>query len=450
LKSTWSLFLTDRAVRYSLLSKIFAFAIGPLTLVSIGTFLRPEEQGVYYVFGSLLQLGAFIDLGFSKSAQQLLAHAFGQLAIEPGRGFSGKEPRLDKFLVTAKSVFVIYGLLGWLVFLILGPIGHFYLGQSLHSSMANPVGPWWVMIASIGFSFGLLSVITVAEAANLLSLTNKWRLISEISGILAFLLVLAAGGGLWASVALSWTRCLLTIVPVSIALGTATWRQILSAHRSDFSYRTDILPLQSRNMVGYGMGFLIFYCYTPITLSLLGPVATGVVGMSIQISNIAQNFATVWFNAQIPLMGNLAGGGSRAELLSLHAKGTKITAVSWVCISILLIAGSAGCKVVFPSIGARYGTVLEIALFVIGSGGFAWTHVRATFLRAYRIEPFVVLSIIQAALTVTLLFVMIPMLGTLGAALSYAATMMLGACWTEIAYRSFKNGSHKLSFHQHI
>lgn len=450
LRSFGNLFLADRGVRYSLLSRLFTIVFGPLTLLSIGAFLRPEEQGVYYVFGSLLQLGAFIDLGFSKSAQQLLAHAFGSLEINPNGGFVGNQERLAKFLATAKAVIQTYAILGLTLLVILGIVGHFYLARTLHGTMPNPTGPWWAMITSIGIGFGLQSILTIADAANLLAMTNKWRFISEICGIFIFLLVLAVGGGLWASAALAFARCFLTAIPVSFYIGLSTLRQIMSAHGTDFSYRAEILPLQLRNMISYGMGFLVFYCYTPLALSLSGAITAGLIGMSLQIGNIVQSFSTLWFNAQLPLMGNLAGGGSRQELLNLHNKGTKITLLCWILVSSGVIFAAAIGKAILPAMGARYGSLPEIILFIIGSGGLAWAHIRAAFVRAYRIEPLAVLSVIQAAITVILLILTLPRFGTLGAAMTYAVTMTLGGTWAEITYRRFKTGSHKLSFHQHI
>lgn len=450
LKVAVNLFLRDPAVKYSLLSKIFSVVVGPLTLLCIGTFLRPEEQGVYYVFGSLLHLGAFVDLGFSKSSQQVLAHAFGPLAINQQDGFNGHIDRLTQFLVTAKTIFRIYAVLGAAAFLILGIAGHFYFVGSVGGTALNPLGPWWAMTASIGFGFGLQSIIAIADAANLVHLTNKWRLISEVTGILVFLAVLSAGGGLWASSALSWSRYILTIIPTAAALGFLPWKQILHAKGGNFSYLSDILPLQVRNMVVYGMGFFILYCYSPVTLSLRGPVAAGIIGMSIQIGNIIQNFSTVWFYARLPQMGNLAGSGSRAELGALHSKACMITAISWLCVAIPVILGAALGKKLLPELGGRYGTMTEILLIAVGTAGFSWSYVRAAYMRAYRIEPFTILSVVQAAVTLLMLLISLPLLGTTGAALTYAVTMTLGALWIEVTFRSFKKGIHKLSYLQNL
>src|SRR5690606_1079964 len=115
-----------------------------------------------------LQLGAFIDLGFSKSAQQLLAHSFGPLEIRPKKGFYGEAESLAKFLSISKAIFQIYALLGLALFALLGIAGHFYLSKSLQGVMSDPSGPWWAMISSIALGFAFQSFLTVADAANLL------------------------------------------------------------------------------------------------------------------------------------------------------------------------------------------------------------------------------------------------------------------------------------------
>lgn len=430
--------LQDRAVLYSLLSRVSSMGLGPLVILFVGSHLKPEEQGVYYVFGSLLQLRILVDLGFSQSAQQILAHTFGGLAFSRAGGVMGPEIYVKPFLDNAAFVCRTFLKFGLASLPIVGLSGYIYLKLTLSSQDIEWAGPWWLMILSVGFGVASLGILSVADSANLLGITNKWRFISDTLAILAFVGVLGLGGGLWASAIYSWARTLLLFLPLSMELGLKLFSQVAGANPRAVNYKKDVAPLQVRNMIVWSMGVLYLYCYNPMTLAFCGPVAAGVVGMSLQVSNIAQGMALIWVSAKVPLMGNLAGSGLTSELEELHRQSIWISASCWILCSAGVLGGSWVAAKLFPTFGSRYGSPTTLAILLMGAGGYGWYYVRSAYIRAHRVEPFALMAMVQAGTTLLLLTLFLERFKEMAAAVTYALTMIGGALYVEYKYRQFR------------
>lgn len=432
--------LQDRAILYSLLSRISSMGLGPLVILFVGSHLRPEEQGVYYVFGSLLQLRILVDLGFSQSAQQILSHTFGGLAFSRAGGVIGPDADAKPFLDTAAFVCRTFLKFGLASLPIVGLSGYIYLKLTLANQNLQWAGPWWVMILSVGFGVASVGILSVADSANLLGITNRWRFISDTLSILAFVGVLGLGGGLWASAVYSWARTLLLFLPLSMELGSKLFRQIAAADPRAVNYKKDVAPLQVRNMIVWSMGVLYLYCYNPMTLAFCGPVTAGIVGMSLQVSNIAQGMALIWVSAKVPLMGNLAGSGLTLELEELHRQSIWISASCWILCSLGVLVGAWIAATLFPSFGSRYGSPATLAILLLGAGGYGWYYVRSAYIRAHRVEPFALMAMVQAGATLLLLTLFLGRFKEMAAAFTYAVTMIGGAVYVEYKYRQFRAG----------
>lgn len=427
----------DDAVFYTALSRLTTIGLGPLIVIAVGAFLDSEQQGVYYVFGSLLQLRGLIDLGFSQSAQQLLANRFGNLSFDADQGVKGEPGAKSQFLNLAKFTTVGYMVIGLITFLLIGALGYLFLRHQLaNHTQIGWQGAWWTMMACIGLGLAGSGIIVVADGANQVALTNRSRFWNEMASLVIFLLILALGGGLWASAAIAFMR-LWVFLPVAISLGGSIHRQIRTANGTQVDFWKTIWPLQSRNMIVWGLGFLCYYVYNPLAMNFLGPSDAGVVGMSIQIATTAGGLALVWYNTKLPLFGNLAGTHNLESLRKLHQTGLRVTMILWSLISaalwlIILLARSLA-----PIIYTKIAGPIALAMFLGGAGTFTWNHMRASYIRAFCVEVFTPLAVTQGLLTPVILCLALPEWGVSGAAATYFLMMTLGAIWSEWAYRKF-------------
>ncbi len=432
----------DRAVFYTALSRFTTVALGPLVILAVGGFLDPEQQGVYYVFGSLLQLRGLIDLGFGQSSLQLLANRYSNLSLERPTGLMGEGNVRDGFLDLAKFTLKIYLFIGLATFLVIGILGFAFLHRHLGSyTNVEWVAQWWTTISASSLGILTWGIVSSAEGANQLALTNRWRFWTELGALLGFLATLAAGGGLWAIAVMSVIRLCIAF-PVARGLGTVFLRQLCSADSRTVDFRRTILPLQSRTMVVWGLNFVCFSAYNLLAMQLLGPASAGVVGMSMQLSNMVWAMALIWYNSKLPRLGNLAGSNDIEGLMALHQKGLKITSCLWIFLAIGALAAVVGIRHFLPSISDRLAPSGTMSLFICGGGAYIWTHMRASYLRAFCVEAFAPLAVVQGVATIGGLFILLQAWGLIGAASTYMLVMAIGATWTELVYRTFiRNGS---------
>jgi uncharacterized membrane protein YuzA (DUF378 family) len=434
----------DRAVFYTALSRFTTIALGPLVILAVGGFLDPEQQGVYYVFGSLLQLRGLIDLGFGQSSLQLLANRYSNLSLERLTGLTGNEDVRQRFLDLAKFTLKIYFLIGLAAFLVIGILGFVFLERHLGShAHVRWQGEWWTTIIASSIGIATWGIISGAEGANQLALTNRWRFWTELGALLGFLGTLAAGGGLWAMAVMSVVR-LFIAAPVALGLGSTFLRQLWSADSRTVDFRKTILPLQSRTMVVWGLNFACFSAYNLLAMQFLGPASAGVVGMSMQLSNMVWAMALVWYNSRLSLLGNLAGSNNLDELLALHRRGLKITSCLWFFLATGAMAASAGIRHFLPSMSDRIAPTGTMGLFICGGGAYIWTHMRASYMRAFCVEPFAPLAMVQGIATIGGLSILLQSWGLTGAASTYMLAMVIGAIWAELVYRTFIRSGNRI------
>ena len=270
----------DSAVSYSFLQKILQFVLGPIVLLAVTTQMSPVEQGFYFVFLSLLRLKGFVDLGLAQTSSQILAFSFSKLKYSDREGLTGPQDTKDEFLATAKFLAWFFKALSLIFLLLIGGGGYFFLARQDASNVTNWVGPWILLVgaASLTFSFGSGGLIS--RGCNLMSRFACVGFWVQLLGLVSFLAVLYVGGGLWASASMAVSQALGAII-LFFRLGKPFHRQMKDADSSQFCYKEKLLPLQMKNAVTFGSGFLIFYSFTPLTMEFCGPVEAGKVGMNL-------------------------------------------------------------------------------------------------------------------------------------------------------------------------
>src|SRR5258708_35135884 len=84
LKTIFGLFGVDRAIALTLLGRGWGVIAGPLTIFLIARYLRAEEQGFYYTFGSVIALNIFFELGLTYVLLQFASHEKAHLEWNAG------------------------------------------------------------------------------------------------------------------------------------------------------------------------------------------------------------------------------------------------------------------------------------------------------------------------------------------------------------------------------
>lgn len=163
-------------------------------------------------------------------------------------------------------------------------------------------------------------------------------------------------------------------------------------------WRREIWPFQWRIAISWMCGWFIFQLFNPVIFAYQGPVAAGRMGMSLSIAGSIGAVAMAWMYTKASPFGNLVARKEIGELDRLFFR------TLWQS-TLLLIGGAASFFVVllmaehrFPKLAMRVLSPWAFGLLLLTT---IMNHVvfsEALYLRAHKREPFLMLTVIGAAL----------------------------------------------------
>jgi len=139
---------------FTLINQVWRLVSGPITMLLIPLYLSPEQQGYWYLFGSLAALSIFADLGFSNIILQFSAHEYAFLHFTNTGLLDGEEIYLKK-LGSFSS--------GYLIFQIYTPLMHFFHG----AVYSGKVGITIALVMAI-FNMSNIWMYTIIPKMNML------------------------------------------------------------------------------------------------------------------------------------------------------------------------------------------------------------------------------------------------------------------------------------------
>jgi len=180
----------------------------------------------------------------------------------------------------------------------------------------------------------------------------------------------------------------------------------------------DLLPFQFKIAISWICGFFILQFMTPLVFKMCGPVSAGKYGMSLQIMYSLTGFANVWMSSKVPLFGRLVADLKFVKLNSIFKKNLLISSM----VLIFLWAIFFGCFYFFsfyyPDFFHR---MLDLNLFLYLSIVSILHHITVSesyYLRSFKDDPFMYLSIISAFTIVVSSFYFISKYSLLGSVIA--------------------------------
>ena len=127
--NTLRFFGVNKAVGYSVLTRIWGLIAGLITILVIAIKFSKEQQGFYYTIGSLLALQIFFELGLTFVIAIFASHEFAHLKWEKDGGISGDPIALRRIKDLLCKTTKWYGIATLLIIIILIPIGLIFFNQ---------------------------------------------------------------------------------------------------------------------------------------------------------------------------------------------------------------------------------------------------------------------------------------------------------------------------------
>jgi hypothetical protein len=191
-------------VAYLLLSRGWQFASGVFTVILLTRCLNGSERGVYQLFGSLIAMQMFVELGLPGIVVLMTSHEWSRLRFDAvGRVEGdvvalGRLSSLHRFVTRWFSVCAIVFLCG------VSLDGYFEIGAE--KPQVDWLSPWLALVAVNAAALFYVPKLSILEGCQQVGTINFYRLLQAVTGTLVVWASLLAGTGLWALVASSAVR----------------------------------------------------------------------------------------------------------------------------------------------------------------------------------------------------------------------------------------------------
>ena len=417
----------DRSVGYVLFSRCWSTLAGVVTLYVIARFLRPEEQGFYFTFSSILGLQIFFELGFSYTVTQYVSHERAQLSWTTNETLEGNTRAKHRLAMLFKVALRWYGIGAILFFAAVLPAGFIFFNRSTsaHSSVAWRI-PWaWLAVAEALMMF-TSPFFSFLEGVGLVAQAALVRLTNNILTSLALWFALASGWALLAS-------------PIVTSVGVAStcvwmikrWRHYFidllrtPAPAGIINWRHEVWPFQWRIILMWLGFYFMSQLAVPILFKFQGPVIAGQMGLSISITLAVQAVGLAWISTKIPQFGTLVANREFDRLDQIFFTTIKQALSVLITLSSLLVAATVFLRAGGSSYAQRILSPMAL-IFLLGRMLIDCTvYFLSVYLRAHKQEPLLWISLINAAVVAASTLIFGKLWGALGVALGNFAAVLL-------------------------
>ena len=421
---------------------------GFLTTLLLPIFLSPSELGYYFAFASILGLQVFFELGFNQVITQIAGHEAAELAVDEDGSLNGPGIHLAR-LGALSGLTRRWYLVAAVAFVIgVGPAGLVFFGRNHALTLNVWAMPWLTLVLATGINLYLSPRLAFLEGCGRVGNVARLRLNQSLVGYACAWITLIAGGGLWAA----------ACVPLSACIGTVWWlssnsqfgRHLSPKPQRDaaMSWRRDILPLQWRISLSWISGYFIFSLFTPLIFSTAGAVVAGRFGLSMAIFTGLSTVSMSWMYAKVP---EFARHASRGDLDALwqQFRPAAVRAVGvTIALSLSFVAVAQAVVRLHPEAAARLLGPTDLSLLAIAVIANSIVSSAATYMRSFREEPMLPISIGTAALASLAVYIGSGIGLTAMVALYAAITAGITLPWTLIVFRRYS--AHQRRRHANV
>lgn len=390
----------SRALVFSVLGRTWSVLAGPVTLVCIGRFLTREEQGFYYTFWSVLGLWVFFDLGLGLVIVQFASHERAALRIGGGviEGDENARARLASLFHLAMRW---YGYAGVLMTAGVMPVGIFFFTK-YRGAAAGVHWFWpWVLVAVTSTINMLIGPLTsILEGSGMLHDVALMRLLQAMTANASLWIALGAGAKLYAAVVLNGMMALFAIVWLARKHRTF-FRNLWNVrdHHSRIRWRDEIWPFQWRFAVSWMTGYFMFQILNPILFATAGAAVAGQMGMTLMVTTAIALFAQAWITTRAVDYGTFIASRDFARL----DRTFRATLVQSTVVIVTLSAGFMAAIEVLRRLGhplaSRVLPPLPLTLLLVATVLNHIVSTEASYLRAFKREPFLAIFAPMCAAT---------------------------------------------------
>jgi len=440
----------DKAIAYTSGNGIISAFIGVFSVVLYATCLTKEEQGYYYTFASVLTIQGFFELGFTGIMTQFVAHEHAHLSWDvDGIGLNGEHKYRSRLASLLHICVKWYSIVAFLFLVALQVAGTFFFEEFGRDEGVDWKIPWLIISCMSAWSLFTAPLFSFMTGLGLVKDMAKMNFYRTIFNTIILWGCLILGGKLYS---MAFSAIISAIYVLGYFATHKFFKILLGIWRTEVqeqvSYMKEIFPYQWRIALSWMSGYFIFNFMNPVIFAMVGSVAAGQFGMSINVLNQIRNFAMSWITTKVPLMSRLIELKEYFDLDKLFKK----TVVQEILVCLILLCGFwiviyaiRENQLAFSGsvLSERFLDYLPLLFVSIPVVLQAVTDNMATYLRCHKKEPFLVISIVGGLASAASILIMGRFFGLYGITCGYSFLTIAFFPWGYWIYKTKKVEWHK-------
>jgi hypothetical protein len=395
----------DRAIGYGVLTRFWSVLAGPLTIVFIATKFTKEQQGFYYTFASLLALQIFFELGLMTVIAQFASHEFTNLKWCDNGRVEGNSRSLSRFINLLCKAVIWFGVASLFLVIVLIPAGllFFHGNDSMTPDFAWRI-PWILAVVGTAMNLFVTPFFAVIMGSGDVTTVNHRQMLGGIVGSCISWLAIGLNFGLYAVFAVSAGNILISwsyLVKYKPELLKLVWNELFSIKMKEcnnsISWWGEVWPMQWKIALSWVAGYFIFQLFNPVLFHYHGAVIAGQMGMTLSASNALLAMCITWMNSRSPEFGKFIALKKWADLDRLFSR-TMIHSVIVAIIGAFIGLSCIWYLQKYYTIGQRFLPVSQVAMLLVATVITVIIYGFATYLRAHKQEPLLMVSLFGALL----------------------------------------------------
>jgi len=428
--------LSDRAALYGVATKASQAMAGLVTAAFVLHYFSPGIQGFYYTFGTVLALQVFIELGLSAVINIFAAHEWSKLSLDQSGSIRGDPDALARLRALTRNVFRWYLIGGLLLLALLAIVGFWFFGTSPDSDAVSWKYPWLAMCLLASITFGMTPAWALLTGCGQLASLNAFRMAEVVIRSVVLWACVAWGASLWSAVAASAFSAGAGMAFLALRYRRFFATLLETSRRGEFNWRRDVAPIQVRFAISWLSGYFAFSLFTPAMFHFHGAEDAGRIGMTWALVGGLSGVSSTWLQVQAPKFAMMV---ARKQFEQLDRVAWRTTLIGT---SIFLAGSGVGLGALLlleahrPEIAGRLLPLGPIVVFLGAEFLQQISMVQSTYLRSFKQEPFLKVSLASGFVTGIGTILLTPSMGAYGPATSYFLGIVIALAWgTAIFFR---------------
>jgi O-antigen/teichoic acid export membrane protein len=407
----------NKALLYSFGNKFWAIIVGIVNIALITSYFSSVEQGYYYAFYNLIVFQTLLDVGFGTVLVQFVSHEWAHLKFNEAGEIDGDKHNLERLAALIRISLKWYIKVAIVFFVIIGIGGYWFIDAGKDN--ISFLVPWLFLCGTVCLSLLIVPFRFFLEGSNQIHKSQQILLVSSIVAGLATWASIIFKLGLYTPFVTSFVTFLITLFYLW-RVAKPYWK-IISIKGADDKklWKEEFWTQQWRIAVSWLCGYFMFQSFVPTAFHLLGSVEAGKIGATMQLFQVVNLVGMVWVNVNLPKMGIMSAKKQYDELERLVKRIFLIsTAIAFISFFFVML-GVQVLQWLHIKQVERLADTKTLLLFLITAVILQLSNIVTASIRSQKKEPFMLSSIVGAALIISFNFLLAKQYSSFGLSLSF-------------------------------